>query len=66
MKINPKCDIYFTGAKSKRKMKILRNVIADIDEEDLKTLDPADYSVVEEGKPGDVVPEPAPQKSKKK
>lgn len=66
MKINPKCDIYFTGAKSKRKIKVLRNVIAEIDEEELKGLDPADYTVVSDGKPGDVVPEVVPPKSKKK
>jgi hypothetical protein len=65
MIIKPKYDMYFTGSRSGKKMRMLRNVLLEIDEDELTAIDKADYEVVNAGQPGAVVPDP-PQKSKKK
>lgn len=65
MLIKPKNDMYFTGAKSGRKQKMLRNVLLEIDADELVGLDKADYDVVTDGKAGEAVPEPPPKGKKK-
>ncbi len=64
MIIKPKYDMTFRAAKSGDKRRMLRNVLLEIDPEELAGIDKADYDVVDAEKPGEVMPEPAPKKKK--
>jgi len=64
MIIKPKNDLRFTGSKSGKPMQMHRNVLMEVDPDELKAIDKADYDVVDAGKPGEVVPEVLPKKKK--
>lgn len=68
MIIKPKCDVSFVGAKSGQRCRVIAGVLKEIDPEEIKHLDPADYDVVQDAKAkdGDVVPPPVPAPKKKK
>lgn len=64
MIIKPKNDMRFIGSKSGRPMWMHRNVLLEVDPDELKAIDKADYDVVDAGKSGEVVREVPPRKKK--
>lgn len=68
MIIKPKFDMSFVGAKSGYRTRLVASVLKEIDPEEVKHLDPADFDVVSDpkAKDGDVVPPPPAPATKKK
>ncbi len=64
MLINPKSDMLFTGAKSGKKIKMIRHVLLEVDPDDLKGVDKRDYEPAKSGKPGQKVEEEGEPKKK--